>query len=231
MARLRQYDRDSDFRVLGSIMKRRLAVLSLLALAACSDAESPADTPSTATSNEDRSAQAAQAVKAVAESAETATDESGDCGAIAGLLETLPASVDGMTTSYRGCESQVTAQVIFESDDKIITEAITVLDTSLAGVGDKGGDQWQEMVDETWAALEAVIGEQLGGPNPQVISMASGEKAVLFADDGGWTVLAISDSEFGIQLTLEDNTGTMTLEQARAALEPLVQALPASLSL
>ena len=213
------------------MMKRTIAVLSLLALAACGDAESPAESQTAVVSDDERSAQAAQAVKAVAESAGTATDESDDSGAIAGLLDALSESVNGMTTTYRGCESQVTAQVVFESNDKIITEAITVLDTSIAGVSDKGGDQWQEMVDETWASLEAVIGEQLGGPNPQTISMANGETAVLFSEDGVWTVLAISDSDFGIQLTLEDNTGTMTLEQARAALEPLVQALPADLSL
>lgn len=163
-------------------------------------------------------------------------DESADCGDIAWLLDHLPTSEElgGISRSYIGCESRVTAMVVFEEENRSIMASFTVLSPGLAGISGDAVNQWQAMLEQTRNAVMKEISEQLPWTQvdederepvfPLLISLTEERDAILFLDEGSWEVLGMLDEDVAVKLRLDDDS-VVTAEQAREVMMPVMESL------
>lgn len=209
-------------------MNNKTTFLLLLAmLSACDTVEEPSQ------SDADASAEGASAeqMDEARERAGEAADESADCGPIGWALEHLPKEVDGLSETYRGCESPVTAMVVFEADGRTQMGSITVLDPDLAGLADSATGEWERLLDQTRSGVlrtildqEPLLSAQDDEPDPdqpQQVPLGGDTTAVLFGEPGYWELIAMAGPDYAIKFVLEDDT-VSTTDQARALIEPML---------
>ena len=173
-------------------MARIWMLLATLMLAACDNPDDASQAPAVQANDE----QISEAVEEASRHSGEQADESADCGPLEWLLDRLPEQVEGLSQTYRGCESPVTALVLFEDGKRSRMASITVLDPALAGLDDSGSGQWAQLLSDTRKGVLRAIAEQVPftqvqddepqPTQPVQIVLEDGTGAILFSVDGVW---------------------------------------------
>lgn len=211
-----------------NMMNNKVPLMLMLAmLSACDKAEEPSQPGVDAGAAE----QTAEQMDEVRERAGESADESADCGPISWALEHLPEQVEGLSEAYRGCESPVTAMVVFETEGRTQMGSITVLNPALAGLTDSGTGEWQQLLDQTRAGVlrtlldqEPLLLAQDDEPDPdqpQQVPLGGDTTALLFGEPGSWELIAMAGADYAIKFVLEDDT-VNTTDQARELIQPML---------
>ena len=164
-------------------------------------------------------------VSEVAQVAGESEDDSAVCGRLATLLEALPqaAEMDGMAETYRGCESPMTANLQYESDQRAIIYTLSVLRAEQADLPGQG-DTWQGLLDMNRQAIESLIATQqammdVGGKDvvkgapdplteeerdrlPRTLVLPNGASATLFSDGSDWTLVSLMQDRYILRIDL-----------------------------
>lgn len=180
----------------------------------------------------------------VAQVAGESEDESAICGRLATLLAALPTvgEMDGLTESYRGCESPMTANLQYEDDQRAIVYTLSVLRAEQADLPGQG-DIWQGLLDMNRQAIESLIATQqamidVGGKNiaegapdpltreerdrlPRQLVLPNGASATLFNDGKDWTLVSLMQDRYILRVDL---LGYLPQADNTAAAEKLVMA-------
>lgn len=197
--------------------------------------------------DEARQAAVDEAVSEVARVAGEDADESGDCGKLGYLLETLPGgeTVDGLSRSYRGCESPMTANLQYEDEQRGIYYTISILDAEMADLPGQA-DAWQGLLDLNRQAIEGLINTQLdliqvasqpmapGAPHPlsdierarlpREVKLPNGAQGVIYNEGEDWTLVSLIRDRYALRIDLlnaatqlADTTAAETALMARVA--------------
>lgn len=157
---------------------------------------------------------------AVAAMAAETTDETGECGAIAYLTEAMPTdkSLQGFPEIYRGCDSAISAQLSYASDEGgSIGYSLIVLNADQAGLE---GASWNEMINGNRVGMETLIKSQKmvrevylsGGAGseqdlqriPEEMTLPNGSEAMLFADGNDWVLLSLLNDRHALRIDISD---------------------------
>lgn len=176
---------------------------------------------------------------AVAAMSAESTDETGECGAIAYLTEAMPTdkTVQGFQEVYRGCDSVISAQLSYASDDGgSIGYSLIVLRAEQAGLD---GDGWNELIDGNREGMETAIKSQKmvreaylsGGAGseqdlkriPEEITLPNGSRAMLFTESNDWVLLSLLNDRHALRIDISDMSWDgFTTEQAKEQVAGLV---------
>ena len=176
---------------------------------------------------------------AVAVMSAESTDETSECGAIAYLADAMPAdrTVQGFQEIYRGCDSPISAQLSYGSDEGgSIGYSLIVLSAEQAGLE---GDSWNELIGANRVAMESVIKSQKmarevylsGGAGserdqrrmPEEITLPNGSRAMLFSESNDWVLLSLLNDRHALRIDISDMSWDgFTTEQAKEQVAGLV---------
>jgi hypothetical protein len=156
-------------------------------------------------------------------------DESRECGQIAYLMTAFPAqsSVEGIAESYRGCDSQISAQLQYADDDAQVVYALSVLTPEQAGLPADTGS-WSELVQSNARALTDIIASQRSAEDgtertSQDLLLPNGATGVVYQEAGEWSLVAILNERHALRIDAsKDSWNSYSLDQAVALMKSLV---------
>lgn len=175
-------------------------------------------------------AEVAEVVEQVSAVAGKGEDGSADCGKLASVLQALPSaeSMDGMPVAYRGCESPMTANLIYESNSEGINFTVSVLDIKMADLPSSDA-QWQGLLDMNRQAIESLIATQRamidvgnkpvasGAQDPlseaerarlpKAVKLPNGAEGVLYNEDNDWSLVSIMKDRYVLRIDLLNAIG------------------------
>ena len=175
-------------------------------------------------------AEVAEVVQQVSAVAGKGEDGTGDCGKLASVLQALPAaeSMDGLPVAYRGCESPMTANLVYENSDEGINYTVSVLDVTMADLP-SGDQQWQGLLDMNRQAIESLIATQRammevgskpvasGAQDPlseaerarlpRTVKLPNGAEGVLYNEDSDWSLVSIMKDRYVLRIDLLNAVG------------------------
>lgn len=170
-------------------------------------------------------AEVAKVVDAVADVAGDSEDDSGDCGKLSHLLGALPHAdtMDGLTVSYRGCESPMTANLTYESEAEGIYYTVSVLKAEMADLPGES-QHWQGLLDMNRQAIESLIATQkamieVGGKPvgasavdpltaeerarlPRLVTLPNGAEAMLYNEGEDWSLVSVMKDRYVLRIDL-----------------------------
>lgn len=195
-----------------------LVLATVLAASGCD--QSPEDKPAVGQQGDVEAL-----VSEVAQVAGESEDDSAVCGRLATLLDALPQApqMDGLAETYRGCESPMTANLQYESEQRAIIYTLSVLHVEQADLPGQG-DTWQGLLDMNRQAIESLIATQqammdVGGKDvakgapdplteeerdrlPRTLVLPNGASATLFNDGGDWTLVSVMQDRYILRIDL-----------------------------
>jgi hypothetical protein len=161
--------------------------------------------------------------------ASASMDESRECGQIAYLMAAFPAqnSVEGIAESYRGCDSQISAQLQYVDDDAQVVYSLSVLTPEQAGLSSDNGS-WSELVQSNAQALGEIISVQRspvdgGERTSRDLLLPNGATGVVYHEAGEWSLVAILNDRHALRIDAsKDSWNGYDAEQAVALMKSLV---------
>ncbi|MFN3712950.1 MAG: hypothetical protein ACK4SX_04755 [Alcanivoracaceae bacterium] len=177
----------------------------------------------------DQSGPERAAAKTAPVDASTSMDESRECGQIAYLMAAFPTqnSVEGIAESYRGCDSQISAQLQYVDDDAQVVYSLSVLTPEQAGLSPDNGS-WSELVQSNVLALSEIIATQRSPADgsertSQDLLLPNGATGVIYHEAGEWSLVAILNDRHALRIDAsKDDWNGFDSEQALALMKSLV---------
>ena len=170
-------------------------------------------------------AEVEKAVDEVSQVSGESEDDSATCGKLKSLLGALPqvTSMDGLSMSYRGCESPMTANLQFEDGGHGIYYTVSVLRTDMADLPGQG-DHWQGLLDMNRQAIESLISTQkammaVGSKPvakgavdpltdeerarlPRQVRLPNGAEATIYNESQDWTLVSLMKDRYVLRIDL-----------------------------